>query len=122
MASVDTQYFIDGLKAYFAKPEIVAMVNEIIHGPFKIGKIAKVGALAVECIHVVEQIAADVDAVGVGGAKRDAVVQFLDDTIKVPFYLEPIDGMIIGIGIDALVAWYNLKIGKGWLAVIQKLL
>ena len=43
--------------------------------------------------------------------KRDAVVQKLDDIIKLPPFLEPFDGPIIGFFVDLAVSKLNDVIG-----------
>lgn len=121
MASVNTEKFIAGLKEYFVKPEIKALWDEIFNPPFKISKVAKVVALVVESVKVVEQLAADMGEIGAGtGAeKKDAVVKFLDGSIELPFYLEPLDGPIIGIVVDAVVGFFNLRFKKAWLDKVK---
>ncbi len=46
-----------------------------------------------------------------GKEKRDAVIQKLDDMIKLPPLLEPFDGPIIGFFVDLAVSKLNAVIG-----------
>lgn len=47
--------------------------------------------------------------------KRDAVVQVLDDCIRLPWYAEPFDGIAIGLLVDSGVAAFN---ALGWVQEI----
>jgi hypothetical protein len=39
--------------------------------------------------------------------KKDAAVSLLDDLLKLPFYLEPFDGIALGMLVDAAVRFMN---------------
>jgi hypothetical protein len=71
--------------------------------------------LFTDAIKIVEKIVADSGEVGLGKEKRDAVVDFLEKAIEVPFYLETIDGYIIGLIVDTIVGVLNKFFGKTWL-------
>lgn len=47
--------------------------------------------------------------------KRDAVVQVLDDVVRLPWYAEPFDGIAIGLLVDSGVAAFN---ALGWVQEI----
>lgn len=49
-----------------------------------------------------------------GTEKREALVQFLDDMIKLPIYLEALDGPIIRILINLSVDKLNSYFGHDW--------
>lgn len=123
MSSVNTDKLIAGLKAYFETPEMVALVEEIFHGPFKINKVARVVALVGEAVKIVETLAADIADVGSGSVtgkeKKDAVVGYLDGVLELPFFLEPLDGPIIGIVVDAIVVWFNVKFSHAWIDKVK---
>jgi hypothetical protein len=70
---------------------------------------------------VTEKMVRDAGEAGQGSAKRDAVVEFLDDVIQLPIYLEWLDGKLIGMAIDALIGWLNLTQGHDWYATEVKL-
>jgi hypothetical protein len=111
MASVDVATLKEGLAKYFATPEMKAAIAAFGDGP----SLRKAIAIALEGVKIVEKLAADAGAVAAGSEKRKALVSYIDDCIDLPFYLEALDGVVIGIVIDALVGWYNLKHGKDWI-------
>lgn len=50
-----------------------------------------------------------------GSEKRNAVVKVIDDLLKLPFYLEALDGFLIGLLVDmAISAWNDFS--HDWLA------
>ena len=124
MVSIDKQFFIDGLDEYALTDEFKDLYEQVFHGPFKISKIAKSVALVFEAVKVVEQLASDAGSIAAGSGKdkKDAVVGWLDDCIKLPFYLEPLDGVVIGIAIDAIVTFLNIKLTNNWLPKIREFL
>lgn len=65
-------------------------------------------------VYAVEKIAWDTGQVSLGKEKKQALVDFLDDIIDVGFLLEFIDGKVISILIDKLIALLNEKLGKDW--------
>ncbi|MCK9568899.1 hypothetical protein M0R72_08160 [Candidatus Pacearchaeota archaeon] len=107
---------------------IAGQAGNLEFNPFKLnadGKpigfddsIVKAPGMAVDLIKalgiVVEKVCADAGAVASGGEKKKALVELLDEIIKLPFFLEPFDGMIIGWLIDKLIEWLNLKLGQDW--------
>lgn len=122
MASVNVDKLIAGLKDYFVQPKMLQLIED-----FKAAGVLKkitIGvSIALYCIVVVEHLAADLGDLGVPGSeKKEALVKFLDDSVDVPFYLEPVDGLIMGIAIDAFVGWLNLTKGHAWLAALKEFL
>jgi hypothetical protein len=65
-------------------------------------------------ITTAERISADAGAALSGKDKLDAVVKFLDDAIKVPWYLEAFDGPAIRLAITQVVNVLNAKVGHDW--------
>ena len=122
MASVNKEMLLAGLKEYFTTPEMVQVISEIFDGPFKLGKIAKMVAMGSLAIDVVEKLVYDAEEVGKGGAKRDAVVTWVDDIVELPFYLEMLDGPVIKASITAIVTVRNIRYGKNWIEIIKNFL
>ena len=122
MASVNTDRIVVELKDYFITDEMVALLEALKNG----GVLAKITtgiAIVMEGVKAVEQIAIDLADLGISGSeKKRALVKFLDDCVDVPFFLEPLDGIIIGMAIDGIVAYYNAKLGHGWIDVVKKFL
>jgi len=72
--------------------------------------------VAIAAISTAEYIVAEIMSMESGGGdqKRKAVVKFLDDVFNVPFWLEPFDGILIGIGVDMTVTAINTFLNKQW--------
>lgn len=121
MPSVNTKKLLEGLKAYADTGALEKLVAEFKAAGI-VDKIAVSFGIIKEAVHLVEKLAADFGELGTptGREKRDAVVGFLDGVIELPFFLEPIDGPVIGQMVDGLVAWYNLKVGHRWLDVVLR--
>ena len=124
MASVNTEKLLAGLEEYFATPTMKDLVDQIFHGPFQVSKIVKVLSLVGEAVRIAEQLAADIGDVGSGSVtgkeKKDAVVGFLDGVLELPFFLEPLDGPVIGIAVDATVTFFNAKFNHAWLDKVKE--
>jgi len=114
--SFDKDYAIAGLKNYFAAPEFVAAFEALKHG-FKIGLLF---ALIKEGLVVVEKLAHDVDALGSGAVKKDALVSYIDDCIHMWGPLEMIDGPLISKVVDAMILWYNTIHGHDWFLKVDQ--
>jgi len=56
----------------------------------------------------------DLEGVVEGNDKLDAVVEILDELIKLPFYLEMFDGMAIRMAISMTVQTINRVLGNKW--------
>jgi len=65
-------------------------------------------------ITAAEKTCADAGAVALGKEKLDAVVKFLDECIKLPFYLELFDGPMIRFAITQIINLLNAKFGNDW--------
>ena len=68
-----------------------------------------------DVITVVERVVTDTGEVAQGKEKLDAVVNFVDDIIALPFYLEPFDKPLIRMLISQLVGLLNKCFGKNWI-------
>ena len=117
MASVNVEKLKEGLKAYFADPEIAKKIQEIKDGNV-FQKVVIGLSLVPDLVLLMEEISNDIEGAVPGSEKRKVIVDFLDDVIDAPFWLEPFDDNIIGMAIDGLVLYYNTKIGHGWLAKV----
>lgn len=121
--TLDTQHLVDGLRDYFVTPEMVALVDKLKEGGFKLSKIVLGISLIFEAVKKVEELAADMLEVSGGGKeKKDAVKKWIDGAIDLPFWAEPLDGPVIGLVIDAVVLYYNTKIGHQWIGVVKQFL
>jgi hypothetical protein len=67
-----------------------------------------------EVIVTVEKIMVDIQEVGHGGEKEDAVVAFLDGVIKLPYWLEPFDDNVIRPIVRSIVATLNKGLQYEW--------
>ena len=122
MSSINTEKLLEAIKAYFATPEILDIIERLKSSGL-LNKLRLGLALVLEGIVVVEAAAVDLSELGITGSeKKEALVKLLDDVVDVPFWAEPFDGMIIGMAIDAAVGYYNIKIGHGWFDVVKKFL
>ena len=63
-------------------------------------------------IKIVEAIATE-DSTITGADKQKAVIQLLDDMIKLPAYMEWLDNLLLPAIIDSIVKKYNEK-SKSW--------
>lgn len=118
MTSVNTQMILDGLKQYALTPDLQEQFDNWKAGGFW-DKLRAAFLIVPLLIYKAEAVANDLGLVQAGGSKRDAVVKFLDDAIDTPFWLEPLDGTIIGVAIDAVVGLLNLSVGKAWIDKVK---
>jgi len=123
--TIDTAYLVAGLRKYFETAEILAEIEKLKRGGI-LQRLSAVLTLVWECVLKVEELVNDISDAGSGSqtgkAKKQAVVSFLDEAVHLPFYLEMIDGPIISMAVDAVVAWYNLRLGHGWLGKVKSIL
>lgn len=87
--------------------EVIKAGNTVLHDLFFTG------------IAAVEKNAYDLGEVA-KGAKLDALVEFLDKIIKLPFYLEFVDGPAIRLMIVGIVGSLDKVLGKDWYNKIPK--
>lgn len=131
MTTINSSQIKEQIYSYFDVNKLRAIAGQagnLEYNPFKLnldGKpigfddtVVKAPGMAVDLIKslgiVVEKVCRDAGAVASGGEKKKALVELLDEIIKLPFFLEPFDGMIIGWLIDKLIEWLNLKLGQDW--------
>lgn len=121
MVSVDfnKEYALGELQKYLVTPETLEAYGVLTDGKWRLNDIGALGKLIVEAVKIVEKAALDVGAMNVGKDKKDAVVEFLDETIhfgglfgKV---VEMVDSKIFGILVDVFVNWFNASVGNDWL-------
>jgi len=60
-----------------------------------------------DVVEALERVNTEVEAILTSEEKKQAVVKFIDECIKLPFYLELFDGTVIGILVDIVVGQYN---------------
>lgn len=120
--TIDKQRLVEGLKS---QVDLEALKEKLkgFHG-IKIFKLpAQVLAVVAWAVAEIEQLVEDLRELGdtaqYGKAKREAVVGFFDDVFKLPFWLEAIDGYLIGFAVDAVVGTLNLFLGKEWRKKVQ---
>lgn len=81
-----------------------------------IAGVSKVHNLIADVVHKVEQLAAKVKLAG--SDKRALAIKVVNLLVDIPYVPENIEAWVIGHAIDAIVAAFNKKLGKGWLAKI----
>lgn len=134
MARVDYAPLLTELKKYVDYKVVMLRWNQLVESikmlfagevtewssPFEPIQTAltSLAALFEVAIVVMEKVSADMPEVK--RQKRDMVVTFLDDMIKLPWPLEWIDGRIIGKFVDRMVDHYNRLWGKDWAVVVDR--
>lgn len=121
---IKTDVLLAGIKEYVGVEDIKAKVDEITNASGLLAKFIKGFALVPYLVAIVEGVYKDLSDVQTGGGKekKDAVVKFIDDVIDAPFWLEPIDGSLISVAVDAIVGVFNLVKGKEWLDKVKEFL
>jgi len=124
LAEVNTEHLIEGLEEYFLTDKMKDLIAKMTEGGFRLNKLVVAVSIAMEAVVAVERLVADMAEITTptGKEKREAVIKFIDDTVSLPFYLEPLDGIVVGIVIDAVVRSYNIKYGHGWLDLVKTFL
>ena len=114
--TIDKEKLLIGLREYGETDKFKAKYDEIMSLGW-LGRIAKCLSFVPDAVGIAEKSYNDLDGMrGEGGkSKRDAVVEWIDDIIKLPFWAETLDGMVIGWAVDAFVAWLNFAKGRNWL-------
>ena len=135
MASLDKEKLLEALRAYAETDLFSQRLDQLKNydfnpfrppanpdGPEGWDKVVEAGNLVNEIIKdvvgVVEKVVRDAGEVGLGNEKREAVVQFLDDIIKLPFWAEPFDKPLIRLLVDQIVGLLNKLLGKDWITKI----
>lgn len=118
MSSFDMELLQAKLDELLDWDEFVAEVEAVKALDFGALPAAEAGNLFSSLIQkaatVVERVAAEAKGVLSSKEKRDAVVDFLDDVIKLPFYLELLDGPVLKIMVDMVIGALNDKLGHLW--------
>ncbi len=115
VVEIDVQKLKAGLSEYFQAENFQETLKELKEH-FRIGLLV---VLIQEGVVIVEKLAADFGETISGESKHEALASFIDDCVKLPFFLEPFDGKLIHAGIDAIVWWYNSKFGHDWLTKMR---
>jgi len=55
-----------------------------------------------------------------GAAKKALAIAILNAVIDIPFVPESLEGVMIGLAIDAVIASFNKWVGKDWINKIMK--
>jgi hypothetical protein len=76
--------------------------------------ISVIHVLIADVVHKVEQIAQDIKLAGAD--KRALAVKVINLLVDIPYVPENVEAWVIGYAIDAIVAAFNKKLGKAWLA------
>lgn len=120
--TIDTTLLLDGLKGLVD----IGALRSVLGGfsGLKIFQLPKQLAMVIAwAVAQVERLVEEVREVGdteqYGSAKRDAVVKFFDEVVKLPFWLEPLDGPLIGFAVDAIVGALNVFLGKEWRSKVE---
>ena len=138
MATLDKKKLYEALKAYAETDMFSDRLEQLKaydfnpfrppanpDGPDGWDKVVEAGNLVNEILRdiigVVEKVVRDAGEVGLGNEKREAVVQFLDDIIALPFWAEPFDKPLIRLLVDQLVGLLNSVFGKDWISHIPGL-
>ena len=107
----------EAIQSFLANAKVIkASVEEI----GKIDSLGKVFEAGKEITKLIKAIVALIERVqrefgGISGKERKKlVVQTIDNLIKLPFFLEAIDGLVIGFMVDNAVDWINDKYGHEW--------
>lgn len=102
--------------------EIVNAVNEFKQkkefNPLKWDEfkttIVLLGNILEKVIITVEKVAKSLTDIASGQAKLEAAVEFIDDVVKLPWYLELIDKPFLKLIISLLVDQLNKRLGHTW--------
>lgn len=131
MANVNTEMLIGKLKEVFDIPELKDKFSNLEgfkFNPFKFDPTGKPegwdvfvqdGQLVVDVflqvIKTVEKVTFEAGEMAKGKDKLDAVCEFLDDVVSLPFYLEWVDGPAIKMIVTFLVNQLNKLFGNDWI-------
>ena len=114
--AIDSELLLAEMKKYAEVDKFAVIIEQIKTASF-LSKISKAISLIPLAITLAEKLYLDLSDVKSGGGKekKKAVQSWLDDVIDLPFYLEMIDGAIIGMAIDGFVNFLNLLFLRDWL-------
>ncbi len=104
---INSQMLLDKLRDLSDWPDIKDKVEALKGKKFGFDLVVAMISLISDVMMVVEGIVEKVGAVKIGAEKRKAVVEFVDKSIELPFYLEGIDGPLIGMIVDRLCDLLN---------------
>ena len=77
---------------------------------------AKVHDLVADVVHKVEELAANIKLAGAD--KKALAVKVINLLVDIPYVPESLEEIIFSYAVDAIVAAFNRKLGKGWLAKV----
>lgn len=66
----------------------------------------------------VEEISGDLKLAG--SQKRDLAVAIINKLVDIPWVPEALEGKIIGMAVDAIIAAFNRYLGKSWLGKLSQ--
>lgn len=118
MPSIDVELLKSKLKEYFEFSHLAQLIEQLKVSGLKFSSLNILVMIINETVEMMEKVAYDIDGIAEGSDKRQAVVEFLDDIIKLPIWAEPFDGMIIGTLVDKTVKEWNDQDGKNWIEKI----
>jgi len=110
MAEIDYPKMREQLAAYFDTPYGIQLFRECQENWALAIAQGRAGKLIQWSVIGIEKALKDVAGVS-GGAKKKALVDWLENLIKLPVWAEPFDGMLIGMLVDAIVGWLNDRFG-----------
>jgi hypothetical protein len=119
--TVKTEALLQELTNYFLTPERRQLMDKLRDGS-TYEKIEAAIAMVPEAIFAAEKLDHDLQLLASGEERKDTIVNLLDAAIRLPAWLEILDGMLLSKLIDQLVAWYNNHIGHDWLSKIRSLI
>ena len=117
LVTVQKEVLTEGLKKYFEGDKLAEMYHGIVDDGFQFSDLQRIYFLVKEAVIIVEKLVADMGEVGAGAGavKKEAVVKFIDDSLKFNFFIEMFDDNIASALVDAVVAWFNVWHGKTWI-------
>lgn len=114
---IDTERLWADLTSYFGSAELIAAWDEVREAPLTAWKSGKLKELVTEAVHVVERATKDLGP-GLGPAKKQALIDWLDKIVMLPGILDnkplDLDGRVISKLVDEAVEWWNRLLGHDW--------
>ncbi len=114
----DKKYFKEELDKYFGEKDDA--IKEKIASLKDDFKITTLSLIIYDCAVLIEHLAGDV--ANVSKEKRDAIVEFLDESIELNWVLEKFDGFVIGKAVDEIIDLLNTAHGKEWAGKVRSIL